>query len=291
MIAVTGATGHLGRLIVEALLQRGVEPAQVVAAVRTPAKAAELADRGVTVREADYDRPDTLAPALDGVDVLVLVSGSDVGQRVRQHGAVVDAAKAAGVKHLLYTSIVHADTTPVLLAPEHKATEELIADAGIPATFLRNGWYIENYRANLDQARESGEILGSVGDGRVAAATRADFAEAAAVAALNAAANPAQARVYELSGDEAWDYARLADAVGQIIGRPVTYRDVTTAEHEAILTGAGLDAGTASFVAGLDANIRDGLLAETSGDLARLIGRPTTPLLDGLTAALEASKV
>ncbi|CAM3504202.1 SDR family oxidoreductase [Occultella aeris] len=290
MIAVTGATGHLGRLIVEALLDRGVEPSQVVAAVRTPANAGDLADRGVGVREADYDRPETLAPALDGVDVLVLVSGSEVGQRVRQHGAVIDAAKAAGVRHLLYTSILHADTTPVLLAPEHKATEELIAAAGIPATFLRNGWYTENYVANLDQARERGEILGSVGDGRVASATRADFAEAAAAAAINAAANPAQEAVYELSGDEAWDYARLADAVGQVIGRPVSYRNVTTTEHEAILTGAGLDTGTASFVAGLDANIRDGLLAETSGDLARLIGRPTTPLLDGLTAAVGPSK-
>ncbi|WP_163541603.1 NmrA family NAD(P)-binding protein [Occultella kanbiaonis] len=289
MIAVTGATGHLGHRIVEALLERGVEPTQVVAAVRTPANAGDLADRGVGVREADYDRPETLAPALDGVDVLVLVSGSEVGQRVRQHGAVIAAATAAGVRHVLYTSILHADTTPVLLAPEHKATEELIAAAGIPATFLRNGWYTENYAADLEQARASGEILGSVGAGRVASASRADFAEAAAVAAINAAGNPEQAGVYELSGDEAWDYRTLADAVGQVVGRPVTYRDVTTAEHEAILTGAGLDAGTATFVAGLDANIRDGLLAETSGDLARLIGRPTTPLLDGLTAAFEVS--
>jgi NAD(P)H dehydrogenase (quinone) len=286
MIAVTGATGHLGRLVVETLLERGVEPSQVLAAVRTPAKAADLSGRGVGVREADYDRPETLAPALDGVDVLVLVSGSEVGQRVRQHGAVIAAAKAAGVKHILYTSVLHAATTPLLIAPEHKATEELIAAAGIPATLLRNGWYTENYVATLEQARGSGEILGSVGSGRVASATRADFAEAAAVAAISAAANPAQAGVYELSGDEAWDYPTLAAAVGQIIGRPVTYRDVTTAEHEAILTAAGLDAGTASFAAGLDANIRDGLLAETSGDLARLIGRPTTPLVDGLAAAM-----
>ncbi|TDE98843.1 SDR family oxidoreductase [Occultella glacieicola] len=291
MIAVTGVTGHLGRLIVQALLRRGVEPSQVIAAVRTPARADDLADRGVNVREADYDRPETLAPAFAGVDVLVLVSGNAVGERVRQHGAAIDAAKSAGVKHLLYTSVLHADTTPLLLAPEHRATEELIAAAGIPATLLRNGWYTENYVANLEQARESSEILGSVGAGRVAAASRADFAEAAAVAAINAAANPEQAGVYELSGDEAWDYATLADAVGQVIGRPVAYRDVTTAEHEAILTGAGLDEGTAAFVAGLDANIRDGLLAGTSGDLARLIGRPTTPLREGLSAALATSRV
>jgi NAD(P)H dehydrogenase (quinone) len=285
-IAVTGASGHLGRLVVESLLARGAAPADVVALARSTAKVADLAARGVVVREADYDRPETLAPALDGVDVLVLVSGSEVGQRARQHAAVIDAAKGAGVGQVLYTSAPHADTSPLVLAPEHKATEELLAASGLATTILRNGWYTENYAGDVEQARETGEIAHSTGDGRVASASRADYAEAAAVVALDAPTHAGA--TYELSGDVAWGFDELASAAAQVLGRPVTYRRLSPAEHRAILLGAGLDEPAADFVVALDGNTRDGLLAGTPGDLARLIGRPTTPLADGLRRALGA---
>ncbi|MEL7975786.1 SDR family oxidoreductase [Isoptericola sp. F-RaC21] len=288
-IAVTGTSGHLGRLVVESLLAQGAAPADVVALARSTDKVSDLAGRGVVVREADYDRPETLAPALDGVDVLVLVSGSAVGERVRQHGAVIDAAKGAGVRRVVYTSAPHADSSPLVLAPEHKATEELLAASGLSTTLLRNGWYTENYVGDVQQARETGEIAHSVGDGRVASASRADFAEAAAVVALDAQRDGAHdGAVYELSGDVAWDFDELAATAAEILGRPVTYRRLTPDEHREQLLAAGLDEGTAGFVVALDGNTRDGLLGETSGDLSRLIGRPTTPLADGLRQALTA---
>lgn len=288
MIAVTGATGHLGRLVVTHLLDRGHAPDQVVAAVRTPARAADLAERGVQVREADYDRPETLAAALAGVDVLVLVSGSEVGRRVPQHQAVVDAARAAGVRHVVYTSAPGATTSALVLAPEHKATEELLAASGLDVTVLRNGWYTENYVGAVQQARETGEIVTSTGAGQVASASRTDYAEAAAVVALDADATPGAraGEVLELSGDVAWDFDQLAATAAEVLGRDVVRRDLSSEEHLAALTAAGLDAGTAGFVVALDGNIRDGLLDGTSGELKALLGRPTTPLAEGLRAAL-----
>ncbi|MEU2199520.1 SDR family oxidoreductase [Isoptericola sp. NPDC019482] len=286
-IAVTGTSGHLGRLVVESLLARGAAPADVVALARSTAKVADLAQRGVVVREADYDRPETLAPALDGVEVLVLVSGSAVGQRVRQHGAVIDAAKGAGVRRVVYTSAPHADTSPLVLAPEHKATEELLAASGLTTTVLRNGWYTENYLPDVERARETGEIVASVGDGRVASASRADYAEAAAVVAL-ADDGAHDDAVYELGGDVAWDFDELARTVTEVLGRPVTYRPVEPDEQRAALLAAGLDEGTAGFLVALDADTRAGLLAETTGVLAGLIGRPTTPLAEGLRRGLQA---
>lgn len=285
-IAVTGTSGHLGRLVVESLLARGAAPADVVALARSTAKVADLAQRGVVVREADYDRPETLAPALDGVEVLVLVSGSAVGQRVRQHGAVIDAAKGAGVRRVVYTSAPHADTSPLILAPEHKATEGLLAASGLTTTVLRNGWYTENYLPDVERARETGEIVASVGDGRVASASRADYAEAAAVVAL-ATDGAHDDAVHELTGDVAWDFDELARTVTELLGRPVTYRSVEPEEQREALLAAGLDEGTAGFLVALDADTRAGLLAETTGVLAGLIGRPTTPLADGLRKGLK----
>lgn len=287
MIAVTAATGHLGHLVVDSLLERGVAPERVVAAVRTPAKAADLAERGVVVREADYSRPETLTTALDGVDVLLLVSGSEVGQRVQQHANVVEAARVAGIRHLVYTSAPQATTSALVLAPEHKATEELVAASGLPATILRNGWYTENYLGVVEQARETGVVLGSVGEGLVASASRRDYAEAAAVVLAAADADPAfEGGVHELSGDVAWDHPFLAATIGEIVGREVVYQDVTPEVHTQVLRDAGLDEGTAGFVVALDGNTRDGLLAATSDELSRLIGRPTMPLAEGLRAAV-----
>lgn len=283
MIAVTGATGHLGRLVVDALLERGVAADQVVAVVRTPAKAADLAERGVQVREGDYSRPETLATAFDGVDTLLLVSSSEVGQRVPQHVNAIDAAKAAGVGRIVYTSAPQAPTSSLILAPDHKATEEHLAASGITSTILRNNWYTENYLDAVKQAAESGQILASVGDGRVASAPRSDFAEAAAVVLTD---DSHAGKVYELTGDVAWTHDELAAAAGEVLGREVSYHRATPEEHAAALAGFGLDEGTVGFVVALDGNIRDGELATVTSDLSTLLGRPTTGLVEALRAAL-----
>lgn len=278
-ILVTGATGNLGRLIIESLIERGAEPQSIIAGARDVGKAADL---GVRVVHLDYTEPASITTALEGVDTVVLVSGSEVGQRVAQHRAVVDAAKAAGISKIVYTSAPKATTSDLILAPEHKATEELIASSDIPAVILRNNWYTENYAADLARAADTGVLAAGVGDGRVASASRKDFAEAAAVVALE---DGHTGEVYELGGDVAWNYADLAAAISEITGRPVEYRPLTSEEQSAALTAAGLDEGTVGFVVALDAGIRDGALADTDGTLARLIGRPTTPLVDGLRAA------
>jgi NAD(P)H dehydrogenase (quinone) len=283
MIAVTGATGHLGRLVVTGLLDAGVPAAEVVAVVRTPERAADLAERGVQVRRADYTDAAALETALQGVDRLLLVSGSEVGQRVPQHTNALQAAKAAGVPLLVYTSASKADDTPLPVAPEHTATERLIADFGIPAVVLRNNWYLENYDQQIRQAAETGELSGSSGDGRIAAATRADYA--AATVAVLTAEQPTPG-VLELGGDEAFTLAELAEAVAAETGRAVTYRDLSAAEHLQSLLDAGLPAGTAEFVVGLDQAIAQGALDTGSRALSELTGRPTTTLAEHVHTVL-----
>ena len=282
-ILITGATGQLGRLVVDNLLARGIEPSAVRAGARDVARAADLAELGVQVGPLDYDAPETVAAAVDSVDALLLVSSSEVGKRAAQHQAVIDAAGAAGVAKLVYTSASKATTSDLVLAPEHKATEEAIAASGIPAVILRNNWYTENYVPDVARAKDTGVIAASVGEGRVATASRIDYAEAAAVALTE---DGHIGQVYELGGDVAWSFDELAAAASELTGREVRYTPITTAEHAAELEAAGLDAGAVGFVTALDANIRDGALAETDGTLSRLIGRPTTPLDEGLRAAL-----
>jgi NAD(P)H dehydrogenase (quinone) len=282
-IVVTGATGHLGHLIVEALLRDGVAPSDIVAGGRNLGKLDDLAAKGVRIATIDYNDPSTLTAVLAGADTLMLVSASEPGKRVEQHKAAIDAAVAAGVTRIVYTSAPRATTSHLILAPEHKGTEELIAASGIPSTILRNGWYTENYVRSVPQLTATGELVSSVGDGRVASASRKDYADAAAAVLTT---DGHEGKVYELSGDAAWSQADLAAAISEVTGTTVTYVPKTTEEHAAILKSAGLDEGTIFFVTTLDSNTRDGLLAETSGDLARLIGRPTTPLKDGLAAAL-----
>jgi NAD(P)H dehydrogenase (quinone) len=283
MIAVTGATGHLGRLVVTGLLDAGVPAAEVVAVVRTPDKAADLAARGVDVRQAAYTDRAALEAALKGVDRLLLVSGSEVGQRVEQHGNVLQAAAAAGVGLVVYTSAPKADDTPLPIAPEHTATERLIADSGLPAVVLRNNWYLENYDQKITQAAETGEVVGSAGDGRIAAATRADLA-AGAVAVLTAA--EPRTGVVELGGDQAWTLADLAAAVAAETGREVTYRDLSAEEHVGALVATGLPEGTAQFVVALDQAIARGALDTGSRALSELTGRPTTTLAEHVHAVL-----
>jgi NAD(P)H dehydrogenase (quinone) len=283
MIAVTGATGHLGRLVVTGLLDAGVPAAEVVAVVRAPEKAADLAARGVQVRRADYADQAALDSALTDVDRLLLVSGSEVGQRVTQHGNVLQAAKANGVGLVVYTSAPKADDTPLPLAPEHIATERLIADFGIPAVVLRNNWYFENYDQQIHQAAETGSLTGSSGAGRIAAATRADFA--AATVAVLTATQPTPG-IVELGGDEAWTLAELAAAVAAETGRAVTYRDLSPQEHVRALVEVGLPEGTAQFVVGLDQAIAQGALDTGSTALSELTGRPTTTLAEYVHAVL-----
>ena len=282
-IVVTGATGHLGHLIVEALIRDGVAHGEIVAGGRDLGKLEDLKAQGVHVVPLDYDDPASLSAALAGADSLMLVSASEPGKRVPQHKAAIDAAVAAGVKHIVYTSAPKARTTHLILAPEHKSTEELIEASGIPFTILRNGWYTENYVAAAKQAAESGVLVSSIGDGQVASASRKDYADAAA-AVLTTEGH--DGKVYELSGDYAWTQDELAAAISKVTGKKVVYTPVNTEQHAAILKSAGLDEGTIGFVTGLDSNISDGVLAETSGELAALIGHPTTPLEDGLAEAL-----
>jgi NAD(P)H dehydrogenase (quinone) len=275
MIVVTGATGKLGRHVVSGLREKG---AHVVAGARNTA-----ADLGVEVREADYDRPETLDGALAGAEKVLLISANEPGKRLPQHQAVIDAAVRAGVRHLVYTSAPHADTTELVLAPEHKATEEAIRASGIPFTFLRNGWYHENYVDTITRAAETGEVVGAAGDARVASAAREDFADAA-VAVLTGEGH--ENTVYELSGDVAWTFPEFAKEIGEVAGKPVEYRNLSLEAYEKSLVDAGLPPETAGFVAALEGNIAAGTLAETSGDLNRLIGRPTTPIRTTIEAVL-----
>jgi NAD(P)H dehydrogenase (quinone) len=283
-IAVTAATGHLGRLVVDALLQRGVAPGDIVAAVRTPAKAEDLAARGVQVREADYTRPETLGPALQGVDRLLLISASDLGQREPQHANVIAAAKDAGVGLLAYTGVLNNDTTTMPLAAEHQATEVRLRESGLPIVLLRNGWYTENYTGQLAQTLEHG-LVGSAGDGRVAPAARRDFAEAAA-AVLTGEGH--EGKAYELAGDEAVTMAEIAALISEATGREVAYTDLPVEAYAEVLAGAGLPAPLNETIADSSAAIARGELASDSGDLSRLIGRPTTPVADTIREAAAA---
>lgn len=276
MIVVTGASGQLGRLVVG-----GLPADQVVAAARTPEKVADL---GVEVREADYDRPETLDKAFAGADTVLLISANEPGKRIPQHAAAVDAAKRAGAGRIVYTSAPYADTTDLVLAPEHKATEELIRDTGLPFTFLRNGWYHENYEDTIARAATTGEVVGSAGAGRVASASRADFA-AAAVAVLTGGGH--ENKVYELTGDTAWTFPEFAAEIAAVAGRPVSYRDLSPAEHQAYLEAAGTPPEVAAFVVALDQNIAAGTIAHTPGTLRQLIGRPTTPIATAVAGVLK----
>ncbi|MCX4548946.1 SDR family oxidoreductase [Streptomyces sp. NBC_01387] len=281
-IVVTGATGALGRLVIDELLAR-VPAEQVAAVVRDKEKAAGLAARGVELRIADYDDPASLTGAFRSGDRVLLISGSEVGRRVPQHTAVIEAAKAAGVAQLAYTGVLGGPDADFQLAAEHKVTEQLILDSGLPHTFLRNGWYTENYTANLAPVLAHGAVVSNAGEGRVASAARADYAAAAAAVLVS---DGHLGKVYELSGDVAWSYPEYAAEVAKASGQEIGYRNVPAAAHQEILVGAGLPEEFAAILVDVDSAIERGLLAATSGDLARLTGRPTTPIAVSIAAAL-----
>jgi NAD(P)H dehydrogenase (quinone) len=279
-IAITAATGQLGRLVVQSLRSRASHE-QVVALVRVPENARDL---GVAMREADYDRPETLDRALAGVDTLLLISGPDVGRRVAQHRRVIDAATRARVKRVVYTSAIHADVSPLDIAVDHRATEADLTASGLAYTIVRNSWYTENYGSAISGALASGVVLGSADGARISSATRADYAEG--IAAVLAGTGH-EGRIYELAGDEAWTMSDLAAEIARQSGRPIVYRDLPATEYAAILASFGIPEGVAKAIAGWDVAAAQGALFDDSHTLSRLIGRPTTPLSAFVAGELE----
>jgi NAD(P)H dehydrogenase (quinone) len=285
MIVVTAATGKLGALVVDGLLAK-VPAAEVAVAVRAPDKAKALAARGIEVRHADYAKPQTLERAFRSGDKVLLISSSEMGQRVTQHEACVAAAKRAGVALFAYTSILHSEHDKMLLAAEHTMTEKALRASGLPFVFLRNGWYFENYTEHLAPALEHGVILGSAGNGRIAAAARADYA-AAAVAVLTGAGKGGD--IHELAGDASFTMSELAAEVSRQSGKAVVYKDLPVDEYKAALIGFGFAAPYAEALSDSDVGITRGELDDKTGTLRRLIGRPTTTLAAAVTAALAAA--
>ncbi len=284
MIAITGATGNLGREVVRLLVERVAAP-EVVAVVRSAGKAQNLAASGVTVREADYSKPETLSAAFTDVEKVLLISSSEVGHRIPQHQAVVDSAKHAGAKLLVYTSILCADTSALVLSQEHRATEEYIRNSGIPFVILRNGWYLENQTGALAPAITHGAILGAAGNGRFAAAARADYA-GAAVTVLTADGHAG--KTYELGGDVPYTLTELAAEVSKQTGKTIAYHDLPQKQYAEALVGFGLPEILAEAVADAEAGAAKGALDSTSHDLNQLLGRPTTSLSAAVSSALQA---
>ncbi len=283
MIVVTGATGQLGRLVIEALL-KNIPASDIVAAVRNPEKAQNLASWGVQVRIADYNEPQAWDAALAGADRVLLISANEIGQRARQHRSVIDAAKRSAVRLLAYTSVLHADTSPLALAAEHRETEAYLRASGIPYVLLRNGWYTENYTAGVAGVVAAGTLYGCAGDGRTATAARADYAEAAARVLLA----PEQAgRIYELAGDTAYTHAELAAEIGRQTGKQLGYVDLTEAGYRDALRKAGLPDPVAALIADSDAAVARGALFDDGRQLSRLINNPTTPMAESVAEALR----
>jgi NAD(P)H dehydrogenase (quinone) len=284
-IAITAITSQLGHRAAEVLLERGVAPSDIVGTTRDASRATDLAERGVQIREADYLDPASWTSALAGVDRVLLVSSGDAaGDRGAQHRAVIDAAKAAGVSLIAYTSILNAGTTQMLLAGAHKETEQALAEAGVPYVLLRNGWYTENYLMGVEAVIEHG-LAGSAGEGRVQVAARADYAEAAAI--VISSDEDQAGKVYEFAGDTPLNHHELAAIIGEAAGKEVAYADLPVEAYTQILVGAGLPEGFATVLADSSVGIGRGELVTDSGDLSGILGRPTTPAADTITKAVQ----
>ncbi|MBB3059203.1 SDR family oxidoreductase [Microbulbifer rhizosphaerae] len=284
MIVVTGASGQLGRLVIAELL-KSVPAAELVAAVRNPDSVADLAAQGVEVRKADYNEPATLKAAFEGANKVLLISSSEVGQRAPQHANVIEAAKKAEVGLLVYTSILHADTTPLPLGLEHRQTEAKLAGSGLPHAILRNGWYSENYTAGVPVALQFGAVMGCAGDGRISSASRADYAAAAAAVLL---AEEQAGKVYELAGDDFYTLGEFAAEIAAQSGKAISYQDLPEAEYQQALVGAGLPEPIATLLAESDTGASKGGLFDDSKQLSALIGRPTTPMVESIQLALAS---
>lgn len=278
-IGITGATGQLGCLVVETLKQR-VDTDNLVALVRSPEKATDL---GIAATTFDYNKPETLIKGLQGIDHLLLISGNEVGQRKVQHQNVINAARQAGVRWIVYTSLLHADSSSLSLAPEHLETEELLKASGIPYTILRNGWYTENYTASIPGALGAGTFVGSAGDGKISSASRADYAEAAAVVLSS---EDHVGKVYELAGDEAYTLKDLAAEISRQTGKDIPYNNLPESEYVGVLTSSGLPEPLAQAIAGWDIGASKGDLFDDKKVLSDLIGRSTTPLAESVKEVL-----
>jgi NAD(P)H dehydrogenase (quinone) len=283
MIVVTGATGQLGQLVIKALLKK-VPASSIVAAVRNVEKAKDLAALGVQVRHADYSQPASWDTALKGADKVLLISSNEIGQRAKQHKVVIDASKRAGVKLLAYTSVLRADTSVLGLADEHKETETYLRASGVPFAFLRNGWYTENYAAGIPTALSLGAVYGCAGDGRISAATRADYAEAAATVLT---ADNQTGKIYELAGDAAFTLSEFAEVVARKSGKAISYVNLPEAEYKKALLGAGLPDIFAELLANSDTGVSKGALFDEGHQLSKLIGRATTPMDEAVATALS----
>lgn len=278
-IAVTGATGQLGQIVIEKLKQR-VAVENIVALVRNPEKASGL---GVEARAFDYTKPEGLVSALAGIDKLMLISGNEIGKRLEQHTNVIEAAKKAGVKAIVYTSLLRADNSTLSLAGEHQETEKLLKASGIAYTILRNGWYTENYTGSVPGALAGGAFVGSVGEGKIASAARADYAEAAVVVLTS---EGQEGKVYELAGDEAYTLTELAAEISKQTGKDIPYKDLSEDAYAEVLKGFGLPEELAQAIAGWDVSASKGDLYDNGKVLSKLIGRPTTPLADMVAKVL-----
>lgn len=273
MIAITGATGQLGRLVISSLLKK-IPADDIVAIVRSVEKAKDISALGVNVRQADYNQPASWDAALQGAEKVLLISSSEIGQRVQQHRAVIDAAQRVSVKLLAYTSVLHADTSVLGLADEHRETEAAINASGVPFTLLRNGWYTENYAMGIGAALSLGAVYGCGSDGRISSASRADYAEAAAVVLTS---DGQSGKVYELAGDTSYTLSEFAAEISQQSGKSIPYINLPEAEYKKALLGAGLPESLAELLANSDTGVSKGALFDNGQQLSGLIGRPTSP--------------
>lgn len=283
MIAITGANGQLGQLVIASLLEK-TDAANIIALVRNVDAANDLKALGIEVREADYNKPETLTKALKGVEKLLLISSSEVGSRAAQHQAVIDAAKAEGIKLFAYTSILKADTSPMILAQEHKVTEQAIKDAGLPAVILRNGWYSENYTQSIAGVLASDTVAGAAATGKLHTAARKDYAEAAAVVLTSKQTQVG--KTYELAGDKGFTLEQYAAEISKQVGKHIQYQVMTGEDFQNLLVQVGLPEGFAGALADAEVQAAEGWLAETSQSLSQLIGRETTSLAESIAEVL-----
>tara|TARA_B100000586_G_C20099839_1_gene424330 strand:- start:110 stop:967 length:858 start_codon:yes stop_codon:yes gene_type:complete len=285
MIAVTGANGQLGQKVIQTLLN--TEKANtIVALVRNPDNAHALKQLGVVVRQADYNNPETLKSAFEGVEKLLLISGTEFGKRFEQHKAVIDAAMAQNVSLIAYTSLLKADTSPLLLAQEHKQTEAYFKNVSAPFVFLRNGWYTENYTDNVDSVLQMGAVAGAAKQGVLSTASRQDYADAA-VAVLLSSQNQT-GKIYELAGDTGFTLMEYASTLSEITGEDIGFLDMDESAYREALIKAGLPEGMAAALADSEHYAASGWLQDNSGNLSSLLGRPTATLRATLAAKMKS---